>query len=206
MVDRAYRPPPPADLATRLHAPRVATVSPTSKAPLGRERLMQYWHPQRFGVEFAPPAFRSLIAELFPNVEIVKSPVHERWLVWERSAVTHPICRGWSLRFPWMTADGGYLPLDQRLLAALYARSFRHQGGAVAYYDRVMHELDRLSAANSATFEADSQALRKEYRDFRKIKNIGRGNKFAFHHDGSIVPSQGERNWRQDTARYRRPS
>jgi hypothetical protein len=66
-------------------------------------------------------------------------------------------------------------------------------------------DLARQKARKEAAHRQDRRDHQHDMRDFYKIKNIGRGNKFALHHD-SISASKGETLWRQQTAKTRMPS
>ncbi len=192
------------DAASRraLCAPRQIHVDRQKKTPLPAAQRVHYWHPQRFGVRLAPERFQDDLHQIHPDLEAAWSPVHERWIVWARSnLVTHPICAGWSLKFVWQTPTGGYLPLDSRVFADIYSRDFRRYGGAQPYFERLQSEFTRDTQKRKDDTDDESRWLRKDYNQYRKIKNIGRGNKFAMHWDGSIVPSAGEIQWRQNQGR-----
>lgn len=177
---------------------------PTSPARLPEAAIPHYWSPRRYGIQYAPDWFRTKLHAVLPTLEVVWSPYHERWLVWEQSPnVTHRFCAGWSLKFLWQGAEGEYLPLDERLLADLYARDFRRYGGAVRYFDRLVSEMEDDLAKQKTETTARIADIREDYLQYRRIKNIGRGSKFALHHDGSVVPSAGEIVWRQQQARHR---
>lgn len=174
-----------------------------SSGPLPVEALPHYWYPQRFGVEYAPVVFRHELHELFTDVDCTWMPLDERWLVWQREpTVTHHLCPGWSLKRVWEDGDGDYLPLDARLFAELYRRQlFRYDGAGRGYFDRVCNEIQRERDATQRSTDSDSFALRQELIRSRRITNIGRGNKFSLHHDGTIIPTRSELNWRRELTR-----
>lgn len=189
-------------------SPFVLPVRP-ARPPAPLETLDHFWHPQRFGVRLAPDSFRRLLHETFPTIEVTWQPLSGRWLVWQREpTMQHPLCRGWSLKFVWeRPSDQSYKPLDERLLAAIYSRSylkqFPHARNPVrAYYQRVASEIERDRAAQRQKTDDETQAIRRDFLQYRRIKNIGRGSKFALHHDGSVVPSSGERAWHSERERY----
>lgn len=180
---------------------------------LPREGMDQWWHPNRFGVEQAPDWFTVRLHELSPKLAITRPPgraplafKRRSWLVWcQEPLVTHPICAGWSLLFAWETPDRTPLPLDNRLFANLYARDPRRYPSALHYFDRLMGESQRHEAKKNATFNGETLDMSLDVRNYRKIKNIGMGNKFALYHDGAMIPTQQEILWRQQTLYQRLP-
>lgn len=97
---------------------------------------------------------------------------------------------------------GQPLPLDDRIFAAIYHFDARNVGSAVQYFDRVMKERDREKDAAQKAYRSTLQAEAREFRDSTKIRSIGPGNKFALHHDGTIMPSRGEVNWSLERAKH----
>ena len=72
--------------------------------------------------------------------------------------------------------------------------------------------LQRLMVGHATEVEIDGHGrilLSRELREFadlgRQAVLIGQGNKFALHHDGTIVPSRGEVNWTQERSRWQVP-
>ena len=111
------------------------------------------------------------------------------------------------MKIIWQGHQNRYLPLDERVFANLYARQlWRYPGGGKGYFARIEAEIEREKAVKTKDSKADVDAKVREFSDSRQIKNIGAGNKFALHHDGSIIPSRGELNWRRDLLDARRPS
>lgn len=190
---------------------RMAVPTQKAAAPLPREALDQYWHPDRPGVEQAPADFRRELAAMHEDLACVRPPgraplLYKRraWLVWYRMPrVTHPLSPGWWLLFPWESPWHEALPLDNRVFANLYLRSRKLFPNAVQYFDKCMADVEREKQAREKSVRAETGARGRELYGFHQIKNIGRGNKFALHHDGTIVPSRGEQDWLRDLNRYR---
>lgn len=190
-------------------------VTPVRPKPLDPGALFHYWHPDREGVEQAPADFATKLAAISPEVRCVRppagAPIRSRcWLVWYRKAeVRHPMSPGWLLVLAWHAPDGSPLPLDNRVLANLHLQSL--QGGreifgrdfrsAAEYFSHIESVMARDQAAREKVHTDDLADRTHDYAQFRKIKNIGHGSKFALHHDGTLYPSRGEANWvreRQD--------
>lgn len=188
------------------------TLQPKTPKPLPPEALYHWWHPDRDGSEPCPKHFDVQLKEVHKDLAICRPPANaptasRAWIVWYRvPRITHYLCPGWQLLFVWQAKNEDNpqnvqltpLPLDARIFANLMRVSAKQFGNAVKYFESVV-----------ATMKADKQKQndeQKQYRDDRrkdywqstKIKNIGRGNKFALHHDGSVVPSRGEANWLAD--------
>ena len=184
--------------------------------PLPPEAMPQFWHPQRFGVTFAPDAIRRELLALRANapnpeasLDCTWMPLDERWLIWQRDpTVTHHLCAGWSMKIVWEDPEThAYRPLDARLYADLYAREiWRFDSCGRGYFDRVCEDILRERAIRKKDTTNETQAMQRELIRSRRITNIGQGNKFALHHDGTIIPSRGERNWTHELERSRRPS
>lgn len=176
-------------------------VQVQSKGALDSAALYQYWHPERTGAEACPASFAAQIASVHPDLAICRppgrAPVQSRpWLVWYRKAsVTHALCPGWTLLFCWQTQERVPLPLDNRIFANLYRISAHTFGSAVAYFQSIVSEMERGKASEAKAQEAYRHDRAHDFFQATKIKNIGRGNKFALHHDGTIIPSRGEANW-----------
>lgn len=184
------------------------SYTPDEPKALPPEALMHFWHPERDGVEPCPADFAATLATIHRDLRMVRPPlraptVSTPWVMWIRQPrITHWISPGWQLLFCWQDRteiDGRAtltpLPLDGRVFANLYKISAEHFGGAKAYFDSIVK-----------TLVADREGKDKEQRNYRhdrahdywqstKIKNIGRGSKFALHHDGTVVPGRGESNW-----------
>lgn len=190
-------------------------VTPQRPAALDPGALFHYWHPEREGVEAAPPDFARRLAGVSGELRCVRppagAPIRSRcWLVWYRKPeVRHAMSPGWLLVLAWHAPDGSPLPLDNRVLANLHLQSL--QGGrdifgrdfrsAAEYFSHIESVLAREQAAREKVHTDDLADRIKDYAQMRKIKNIGHGSKFALHHDGTLMPSRGEANWvreRQD--------
>lgn len=172
--------------------------------------LYQYWHPDREGVEAPPAAFAAQLLAINPDLRACRPPARaplpsRPWLVWyRRDRITHHLSPGWMLLFCWQEretdAEGRTvtireLPLDNRVFANLYRISARAFGDASGYFASVVQRI----TADKRRIEDQQREYRHDRSndlfEARKIKNIGRGSKFALHHDGSVVPSRGEANW-----------
>ena len=124
--------------------------------PLPPEAMPQFWHPQRFGVTFAPDAIRRELLALRANapnpeasLDCTWMPLDERWLIWQRDpTVTHALCAGWSMKIVWEDPEThAYRPLDARLYADLYAREiWRFDSCGRGYFDRVCEDILRERA------------------------------------------------------------
>lgn len=179
--------------------------------PLEPAVLYHYWHPDREGVEPCPKPFASELRAFHQDLAICRPPgqaptISRPWLVWYRKpAVTHKLSPGWLLLFVWQTRQLQPLPLDSRIFANLYSISRMAFPSGAAYFDSVVKTMQADKAQALAKDKSNVDAQKREYMQHRKITNIGRGNKFALHHDGSIVPSRGEANWTRDTEMQRMP-
>lgn len=184
------------------------SLEPDRGRRLDREQLIQYWHPDRLTVEPCPERFARQVRDIHVDLRVVRSPVHHSWLVWYRkSTVTHPLCPGWLLLLDWRSdKDNRPLPLDNRLLANIYLRDARRFGNGKKYFLAVATEIERSKAKSQAAWDDERHARSRDYHQYRKIKNIGAGSKFPFHHDGGVVPSPGEARWWKDTAKWRMPN
>lgn len=169
--------------------------------PLPPAALYHYWHPDRDGVEPCPAWFARRLTTVHHDLAICRPPgqaptVSRPWLVWYRKPeVTHWISPGWILLFCWQTEDKTPLPLDDRVLANVYSISAMHFGSARAYFDSVVATLLRDKERSQQQDKDLTDAKRRDFFQSMKIKNIGRGNKFALHHDGTVLPSRNEQNW-----------
>lgn len=179
--------------------------------PLDAAVLYHYWHPDRDGVEPCPKDFATRLAEMHRDLAICRPPgqapcVSRPWLVWYRKpSITHWLSPGWLLLFAWQTQTLEPLPLDNRVFANLYTISATAFGSASAYFESVVNTLREDKARIKAKDKDNTDAQKREFMQSRKIKNIGRGNKFALHHDGGIVPSKGEANWSRERERHQMP-
>lgn len=178
-----------------------------SPTPLDPGALDHYWHPDREGVERCPADFQRELALVHHDLAIVRPPAgaplpHPRkWLVWYRkTSITHRLCPGWLLLFIWPPEPYEPIPLDNRVLANLYMVDARRFGNGAQYFDRIVAQMESEKEHQQAQEKAFRDDRIKDYWESTKIKNIGHGSKFALHHDGTVVPSQGERAWTAERA------
>ena len=187
-----------------MRRPYGTMILPPAPEPLAPAALYHYWYPGRDGVEPCPKDFAARLADVHADLAICRPPPRaptssHPWLVWYRKpAITHWFSPGWMLIFVWQARDKTPLPLDDRLFANLYRCSVMAFGSAVKYFDNVVKTIQADQQRVVDKDKANCDAKNREFRASFKIKNIGKGNKFALHHDGSIVPSRGERNWQRE--------
>lgn len=182
------------------------------KLALSQAALDHYWHPDRDGVEQAPKAFTEQLLRVHADLACVRPPgnaplPHPRaWILWYRKpTVTYPLCPGWSLLFIWRH-EGEPLPLDERVFANLYMISSMHFGGASGYFESIVTKMQDEKAGRDKADQQYRDDRTKDYFQSTKIKNIGKGNKFALHHDGTILPGRGERNWLKEREAHMLPA
>lgn len=102
---------------------------------------------------------------------------------------------------PWVLGVRA-LPLNELLFAAIASFDSRKLGeNASQYLERVLRERDAARERRRKSDLARTTADAREFMESTKIKNIGPGNKFARHHDGTIMPSRGEQNWQAELDR-----
>ncbi len=183
-------------------------VQPERNEAMDLACLPNFWHPQRFGVQYAPDDFRQQLRRIDPDLDCTWTPVDHRWLIWQRDpTIQSPICAGWSLKIVWQGHNNRFLPLDERVFANLFARQlWRYPGAGKGYFQRIMNEMERDKAIAVKDSKADASARRRELFRSRQITNIGQGNKFALHHDGTVIPSRSELNWQRELWKTGRPS
>lgn len=179
-----------------------------------RESMEHYWHPNRAGVEHAPESFLVRLQEMNADLHCCRPPANapvkdgSAWLLWyKRSRVTHALCPGWLLLFSWRNDAGVPQPLDERVFAVLYAGSALKHGDGATYFTRcVEQKMADAKAARDRAFQNHRHAKQRELVRGQRITTAGTGSKFARHHDGTLVPSQGARNWHLDNRRRTLPS
>lgn len=169
--------------------PGVFTMPVVRPRKVGPEVSPWYWNPGNVYSIPGPAHFAKRLDEIGPDLAITWTPIQERWLVWNRTPRIHqPICRGWNLLFIVATEDGQYCPLDERVLAKLYDRSARKWGGAKAYFDRVVGEIERDQEKAEKSRSDGMREGAGDYWDSTKIMVSGcgpsNGSKFANHHSG----------------------
>ena len=157
--------------------------------PPAIETELKYWHPNRFGVRFAPEPFRSDLKAVHPDLDVTWHPVKERWLVWyKRERVQHHLCPGWLLLCVVEDSDNNYVPLDARTFAAVYEQSGFKWGSGKAYWARVEQEAQREKTAADADREQHLVDVGTDRWDHTKIqvsmRGPSNGSKFLRHHAG----------------------
>jgi hypothetical protein len=142
-----------------------------------------YWYPGRFGVQLAPEWFRKRLKEIHLDLEVTWHPITQRWLVWyKRPRIQHALCPGWLLLFPVETSWGAFVPLDERVLAAIYQVSARAFGDGRQYWQRIETEMKRDEEMRHLKQDLAVRDFAGERYDWAQIKNIGPGSKFANYH------------------------
>jgi hypothetical protein len=162
---------------------KVGNISqPLSTEKVGPEHSPWYWNPNRVGVKFAPDWFLTKLHDLDPDLTITWSPIHENWIVWMKSPrIQSPLCTGWALLFIVKESDNSYRPLDERIFARLFSASARKWGKGRDYFLAIEREMERDREKKEKNRNDDVRHSAGEYYDFMKIKNIGKGSKFANH-------------------------
>lgn len=187
------------------------TVVPQRLEALDEGALPHFWYPGRPAVELPPQDFAAKLTAVHPDLQLTKPPARapispRAWLLWTKQPrVTHRLCPGWQLLMIWALGDQP-LPLDERIFAAIYHFDARHAGSAVQYFDRMIEERERTRAKAKRAYDNDLHDHARDFYATTKIKNIGRGNKFALHHDGTLIPSRGEANWSRERERAMMPA
>lgn len=197
-------------------SPRQRFAAPVAtRKVMGRESMYHYWHPGRDGVEQAPADVRAELARISPDLRLVRPPMGaplptHPWVMWyRRERITHEICPGWLLLFTWQERVADVLqplPLDSRLYEQLFSASARAAGDARDYFDTLMAAQEAAKAKTAKAHADHGRDVSKDFFETTKIKNIGRGNKFALHHDGTIEPGRGEAAWQAERARTTLPA
>jgi len=142
-----------------------------------------YWYPGRFGVKKAPASFLARLHELHPDLDCTWHPVLERWLIWYRKPkARYKYCPGWILLLIVQNSAEEYIPLDERVLAAVYAQSAMRWGSGRRYFDRVEAEHQRAQEQRKKTHDDDRDWRMGDLWQYHQIKNIGNGSKFTTYH------------------------
>jgi hypothetical protein len=183
--------------------------------PLNQERkrrdpevLPWYWHPDRMGIERPPAAFDAQLKAIDKDLFVTYSKVHERWILWVRNArIQHPMCRGWQLLMIWEHAyTKEFLPLTELMFHNIFMISASRFPNAVKYYEDIQAGIEKRKQELQKDADNDRRALQSELLAGTQISSAGKGNKFALHHDGSVMPSLGELAWRKENRATRLPS
>lgn len=190
----------------------VPVTKPVKELPI--QAIDHYWHPDREGVEKCDPAFQAEVDIATDGaVSIVRPPMNaplvkpHAWLIWLRKpSVTNWISPGWSMLIDWRVGPKNTpMALDIRVFSYLHSVSLAKHGSAKAYFDKCVAEMQRDKAAKEKLHTDDMHARTADYFDYTKIKNIGRGNKFALH-EATSLPSRGTANWLAENRRRMIPS
>lgn len=162
------------------------TMTPARPKKLGREHHRWFFHPNRCDIRLGPERFRRLLKDFDQGLEVAWNPIHERWGIWMRDPkIQHPVCQGWKLMFFSQDEKGVYEPLDQRILAKLYARSAKQFGNLWEYWLRVEQEMERDREKRDDNHVTHMNQGAGDYFDFMKIKvGYGKssGSKFQEYH------------------------
>jgi len=156
-----------------------------SHSPPPCEESLHFWHPNRFGVRFAPTDFRDRLQRMHPDLDVTWHPLKERWLVWYRRP---RIEQGWLLLFVAEDSQHRYVPLDERILAACYEQSGFKWGSGKAYWARIEGEAERDQAYRDAAREQNLDDAGSDHWNHTKIQismcGHSSGSKFVNHHAG----------------------
>lgn len=172
------------------------------KQELPAEALFHFWHPGRDGVEHCPEDFTVRLHEVSPELECVRPPARAPirsicWLVWWKCPrITHRLSPGWLMILAWHTPSGSPLPLDNRVLANLYLQSAQVFGNGKAYFDSILKNMKSEKDQQQKDQQNYRHDRARDLYQSQQISSAGRGNRFALHHDGTILPSRGEQAWR----------
>ena len=153
------------------------------------ESELKFWHPNRFGVRFAPSEFRAELRQMHPDLDVTWHPTRERWLVWyKRPRIQHHLCPGWLLLFVVENSGGAYVPLDARTFAAIHEQSGFKWGSGREYWARVEQEAQRERDDRDEDREQLLDDVGSERWDHTKIqvsmRGPSNGSKFVQHHAG----------------------
>lgn len=162
-------------------------ITPAKIQRVGPEANPWWWNPNNVSAIFAPQWFRTQLAYVGEELEVTWNPILERWAVFIRAPkVQHPICRGWKLLFIHQTGDKGYLPLDERMFARLYAASAMEHGNAKQYLARVVSEIERDRELQLKRDQQDQIDMSMPFFDHSQISvamhGKSNGSKFSTYH------------------------
>jgi len=169
-------------------APTISVPVATPPPPPIEEGL-QFWHPNRFGVRFAPDGFRKKLKGVHGDLDVTWHPAVERWIVWyRRPRITHHLCPGWLLLFVVEDSEQRYVPLDDRTLAAVYEQSGFKWGSGKKYWARIEEQAQRDHDARDKTRDDLIDDIGSAQWDHTKIQvsmcGPSSGSKFVRHHAG----------------------
>jgi len=196
---------------------RTPFVQPIASSPVdpGPESEFVYWYPGRFGAELAPPAIIQKVHAIHPTLSVCRPPAkapvpRNRWLVWASDPkASNLFCPGWYLVFVWeVTSTHQPLALEPfaHLEDCIYAVMATTTGGVRAYFQQMRAARAAAKAAKEDDYQANRRDKQQDLLQSYRISNISPGSQFALHHDGSIVPSQGELNWLRERQERRMPA
>ena len=162
-------------------------IAQTTELPM--EYTLQFWHPNRFGVTYAPDRFRKKLKDIHADLDATWHPARERWLVWyRRPRIAHQLCPGWLLLFVVEDSQNRYVPLDDRALAAVYEQSGFKWGSGKQYWARIEDESRRDHEARDRTREQLVDDVGAAQWDHTRIqvsmRGSSSGSKFVNHHAG----------------------
>ena len=150
---------------------------------LGPEHNPWFWNPSRVGVKFAPSWFDKYLEEVGPDLAVTWNPMIERWQAFCKAPrIQHPVCQGWRLLFIHKDINDSYLPLDERLVARIFAASAMANGSAMRYFERIASEYHRDQEKKEARLKQEAIDQAMPYYEHSQIKNIGKGSKFSTYH------------------------
>jgi len=156
-----------------------------TQTPPPEETALHYWHPNRFGVRYAPQEFRTQLKAVHADLDITWHPYRERWIVWYRRP---RISTGWMLLFVVEDSKHNFVPLDARIFAACYEQSGFKWGSGKKYWARIEEEAQRDQEKRDAAREDHLDQAGADHWDHTKIQISMRGqssgSKFANHHAG----------------------
>lgn len=182
--------------------PFTTAVETSTPDALPDEAMDFYWHPDRDGVEWPDDGFQRDLALISPDVKVVRPPdgaplyFKRAWLLWYRKPkVKHYLSPGWLMLREWRTNGGEPMVLDQRVFSYLYSVSARVFGNGQRYWEHCVREAAKDKEAREKVHRDGNHDRVEDYRQYMQIKNIGAGNKFSLHHDGTIEPGRGQTNW-----------
>ena len=150
------------------------------------EAMSWFWSPSRVDAIYAPSWFLDQLHQMDPDLTVTWDVWNERWLVWmKQPRFQSKYSQGWMLLFPVRYEDGSYMPLDERVMARLYAASTQKWGRGRDYFLAIEREMERDKEKAKADRDDNVKHAAGEYYDHMKIQVSGcgpsNGSKFAAH-------------------------
>lgn len=178
-----------------------------SKKRMDVERLPWAWHPDRSSPVKAPADFVEQLHAIDAGLEVTWSPVHERWLIWQRSPSSkNTVCPGWKLIFLWEHArTHAYLPLSDLVFHNLYMRDRNQYSSGAEYFAKIQQRIEAARLSRDREFTDERQTRQLEMTASHKISSAGNGSRSALFDQGTMIPSRGEANWKRETRKWRMP-